>query len=74
MYYKSITAANVYNIGHDFIHMMEYGLGVIIMTIKCIECNLHWNVSIKKNIDPKGYICPRCKQLNNEEEANQIWK
>ncbi|WP_278281608.1 hypothetical protein [Clostridium puniceum] len=44
------------------------------MTIKCIECNLHWNVSIKKNIDPKGYICPRCKQLNNEEEANQIWK
>ncbi|OOM79904.1 hypothetical protein CLPUN_14220 [Clostridium puniceum] len=32
------------------------------MTIKCIECNLHWKVSIKKDIDPSGYICPRCSE------------
>ncbi|WP_160688375.1 hypothetical protein [Clostridium sp. C2-6-12] len=30
------------------------------MTIKCIECKLHWNVSVKKTIHPKGYICPWC--------------
>jgi len=28
------------------------------MTIKCIKCKLHWNISIKKDIHPKGYICP----------------
>lgn len=32
------------------------------MTIKCIECHLHWNVSIKKYIHPKGYVCPRCSE------------
>lgn len=30
------------------------------MKIKCIECNLHWNVSVKEEIHPKGYICPWC--------------
>jgi len=30
------------------------------MTAKCTKCNLHWNISIKKEIYPKGYICPRC--------------
>lgn len=30
------------------------------MTAKCTKCNLHWNISIKKEVHLKGYICPRC--------------
>lgn len=44
------------------------------MTAKCIECKLHWNISIKKNVHPKGYICPRCiakKNKSNEKDKLQ---
>lgn len=30
------------------------------MTAKCIKCNLYWNISVKKEIHPKGYMCPWC--------------
>lgn len=35
------------------------------MTGKCINCNLHWNISIKQSIPSGGYICPICTAKNN---------
>ena len=31
------------------------------MTIKCVGCGLHWNVSIYQKIPHSGYICPHCE-------------
>ena len=31
------------------------------MTIKCVGCGLHWNVSIYQKIPRSGYICPHCE-------------
>ncbi len=42
------------------------------MTAKCIDCNLHWNVSVKREIPPEGYVCPWCnakrKVINNKKD------
>lgn len=40
------------------------------MKAKCIECNLHWNISIKKKIYKKGYICPKCIAKMKEGSAS----
>ena len=29
--------------------------------VKCIKCNLEWNVSVKRDLN-KPYICPSCAQ------------
>lgn len=31
------------------------------MTVKCVGCGLHWNVSIYQKIPRSGYICPHCE-------------
>lgn len=43
------------------------------MMVKCIKCNLHWNISIKKIIHPKGFICPKCiAKMKEENETGRI--
>lgn len=28
---------------------------------KCVECKCTWNVSLKAETPPSGYLCPRCR-------------
>jgi hypothetical protein len=45
------------------------------MTGKCVECNLYWNISIKKNIPEEGYTCPRCvAKKNKSNEKDKLLK
>lgn len=40
------------------------------MDIKCTECNLFWNVSVKADVN--DYKCPKCREIQrrkNEEKA-----